>query len=208
MSVDQNNVQDVTTSAQGVDGDGKLDSVDKMPENNQLAYETYKKALDGRHKFKAEAEELRKQVETLKQKELEATGKTEEQAKYWKEKALDYETKLEKTTAQYGWNQVKSQLSTELAKAGCVDPDVAISLIDKTELNSVEVNDDYSVNSEDLTRIVDSLKRDQRTQRIRLFGGTTQVNDMAPASKVDFQPSEDDVSKLSKDELIARMKQQ
>jgi hypothetical protein len=207
MSEETNIAQGDATLPNGTSADGKLESVDKMPENNQLAYETYKKALSQRIKFKEENDALKAQLEQTKQRDLEADGKLKEKADYWKNKATELEDKYNKTTAQYGWNQVKSQLSTELVKAGCVDAEVAISLIDKTELKSVEVNDDYSVSSDDLLRIVDGLKRDQRTQKIRLFGGPVGVNDMVPSSGVKFEEPSEDLSKLSTEQLIEKMKQ-
>ena len=206
MSEETNNAQGELDQANGLDEGGNLNSVDKMPEDNQLAYETYKKALSQRHKFKEKADALEAQLEQLKQRELEAEGKSKEKADYWKNKATELEDKYQKTQAQYGWNQVKSQLSSELLKNGCVDPEVAITLIDKTELDSVEVDDDFTVSTQDLTRIVDSLKRDQRTQKIRLFGGPVGVNDMVPASDNNFKEKEKDLSQLTSDELIEEMR--
>ena len=206
MSEVTNDDQVITTPAQGSGEEGKLNSVDQMPGDNQLAYETYKKALAQRHKFKEEAETLRLENESLKQKELEAEGKLKEKADYWKTKAVELEDKYKKSTAKYGWSQVKSQLSTELMKQGCVDTDVAISLIDKAELNSVEVNDEYNVNATDLTRIVDSLKRDNRTQKIRLFGTPVGVNDMVPDSSQKFEEKKPNTGEMTSDELIAELK--
>lgn len=207
MSEETNIAQGDATLPNGTSADGKLESVDTMPNDNQLAYETYKKALSQRIKFKEENDALKAQLEQTKQRDLEADGKLKEKADYWKTKATELEDKYNKTTAQFGWNQVKSQLSNELVKAGCVDADVAISLIDKTELKSVEVNDDYSVSTADLTRIVDGLKRDQRTQKIRLFSGSVGVNDMVPASGVEFKESGDDLSKLTTEQIIEKMKE-
>ena len=205
MSEDTNHAQGESATANGAEAEGNLNG-DKMPDNNQLAYETYKKALSQRHKFKEENEALKAQLEQTKQRDLEADGKLKEKADYWKNKATELEESFKKTKAQFGWNQVKSQLSSELIKSGCVDPEVAISLIDKTELSSVEVNDDYTVSSDDLTRLVDTLKRDQRTQKIRLFGNPVGVNDMHPASNVEFKEPSKDTSNMSSQELIAEMK--
>lgn len=205
MTEETNDVQDVTTSANGSGEDGKTNSVNEMPENNQLAYETYKKALDQRHRFKTEAEALRAELENVKQRELEAEGKKDEALKYWKEKALENEDKYKKSTAQFAWNQVQSQLTQHLLQEGCVEPEVAISLIDKSELNSVEVDDNYRVNSEDLARITESVKRDQRAQKIKLFGGPVGVNDMVPSSKAEFS-GEKPISQMTKEEILQQLK--
>lgn len=207
MAEETNLAQGDSPDANGNEGvDGNVNSVNEMPQDNQLAYETYKKALDQRHRFKEENAALKAQLEQTKQAELEAEGKLKEKADYWKTKAVELEEKYSKTQAQYGWNQVKAQLSSELTKAGCVDSDVAISLIDKTELNSVEVNDDFTVNQQDLNRIVDSLKKDQRTQKIRLFGKPVGVNDMVPAHDNKFKEPKKDLSELSHDELLEELK--
>ncbi|GAG52514.1 unnamed protein product, partial [marine sediment metagenome] len=138
MSEETNIAQGDTVPANGTETDGNVNG-DKMPDDNQLAYETYKKALSQRHKFKEENDSLKAQLEQSKQRDLEDEGKLKEKADYWKTKATDLEEDFKKTKASFGWNQVKSQLSTELLKSGCVDPEVAISLIDKAELSSVEV---------------------------------------------------------------------
>jgi DNA repair exonuclease SbcCD ATPase subunit len=206
MSEETNFAQGDTAPANGDDVvDGNLNG-EQMPQDNQLAYETYKKALSQRHKFKEENAALKAQLESVKQSELEAEGKLKEKADYWKTKAVELEEKYSKTQAQYGWNQVKAQLSSELTKAGCVDSDVAISLLDKAELNSVEVNDDFTVSKQDLNRIVDNLKKDQRTQKIRLFGPPVGVNDMVPGTKTKFEEPPKDLSKLSHDELAEMLK--
>ena len=67
MTEETNNVQDVTASAHGLGEDGKTDG-NEMPENNQLAYDTYKKALNQRHKFKSENEALKAELEAVKSK--------------------------------------------------------------------------------------------------------------------------------------------
>jgi hypothetical protein len=204
MTEESNNVQDVTTSANGLGEDGKTDG-SEMPENNQLAYETYKKALNQRHKFKSENEALRAELEAVKQRELEQEGKKDEALKYWKDKATKAEEQFKKSTAQFAWSQVQSQLTESLLKEGCVEPAVALSLIDKSELESVEVDDNYRVSAEDLLRITESVKRDQRAQKIRLFGGPVGVNDMVPSSGSGNVKSKS-VDSMTKEELLEQLK--
>lgn len=206
MSVDSTIVQDDASSANGLDVEGKLDSINEMPSDNKIAYDTYKKALAQRIKFKEENESLKSRLERLEQEKLEGEGKKDEALVYWKNKATEYEKSLKETTSKYGWNQVKSQLSAELSKAGCVDPDVAITLIDKNELNSLEVNDDFTVNKDGLLKLVDTLKKDQRVQKIKLFNTITGINDMAPASGVQYKEPKKDFSEMSKDELLKLLK--
>ena len=205
MSEDTKLTQGETDPANG-DGNGGETNGDKMPDNNQLAYETYKKALSQRHAFKEENLALKAELETSKQRDLEAEGKLKEKADYWQQRATEFEDKFTKTTAKFGWTQVKSQLSNELIKNGCVDSEVAISLINKEELSAVSVDDDFSVNPKDLERIVDGLKRDERTQRIKLFGKPKGVNDLVPNGNEDFKEPEEDLSKLTSDQLVARLK--
>ena len=205
MSLNTNIVQDDTTQANG-SGEGKLDSVNEMPSEKQLSYDTYKRALEQRIKFKEENEGLKSRLEKLEQERLESEGKKDEALAYWKTKATEFEKSLKETTSKFGWNQVKSQLSNELSKAGCVDPEIAITLIDKTELNSLEVNDDFTVNKDGLMKLVDSIKKDQRVQKIKLFASVQGVNDMAPASNVQYKEPKKEYSEMSKDDLLKLLK--
>ena len=167
-------------------------------------HEAHRRALAQRAKFKAENDDLKARLEKYEQERLMAEGKKDEALDYWKEKAAEYESKYKESTANFGKNQVKSQLTKRLMDAGCVEPDVAISLINREEMRAVDEN--FNVDDKDLERIVDGLKRDPRAQKVRLFSATG-VNDITPATGVGYEEPKEDFSKLSAKELMAKLKE-
>lgn len=200
MSEETTSDQVAPQEAQGQTEAGGAEGVNnEMPKDNQLAYETYKRAVAQRAKFKEEAEAARQEAERLKQQVLEQEGKKEEALAYWKTKALDLEENYKKDKQSYVWNVVGGQLKAELASQGCVNPDKAIKLIDKAELKSIEVDDQYRVSADDLKRIVESVKNDNAD--IGLFRRHSGVKDIVP-SNVEYTGGENrKLSQLSDEEL-------
>jgi len=170
-------------------------------------HETLKRALSQKAKLKAENESMASRIEKFEQQSLEVDGKKDEAIAYWKEKYTTLETKDREKTSKYAWKQVKTQLISELNRAGCIESDVAMSLVDTDELKGIEVDEDYNVSKPDLERIVETLKRDQRSQKIRLFGAPVGVNDMSPSSGLGYKEPKDDLSKLSTKELMDKLKE-
>jgi hypothetical protein len=200
MDQETTGVQDAPQEAKGqTEAGGAEGGTNEMPSDNQLAYETYKRAVAQRAKFKEEAERAKAEAEALKQQVLEQEGKKDEALAYWKNKATELEQSYKTDKQNYIWNVVGGQLKAELAAHGCVNPDKAIKLIDKAELKSIEVDDQYRVSSEDLKRIVESVKTENAD--IGLFRRHGGVKDIVPTN-VEYTGNENkDISQLSDEEL-------
>lgn len=206
MDQETTSVQDAPQKAQGQSEEGGAKSVvDQMPEDNQLAYETYKRAVSQRAKFKEEAERAKEEAERLRQQVLEQEGKKEEALAYWKQKATEIEQTYKKDKQNYVWSVVSGQLKAELASHGCVNPDKALRLIDDGELKTVEVDDNYRVSSQDLKRIVESVK--QENADIGLFRKHSGSKDINISNDIPTGETEADLSKLSKEQILARLKE-
>lgn len=197
-------MEEVKTNADGMtnaNGEGaEVNDREEKPED-RVAYSTYTKAMAQRARFKEDAEKLKEENESFKQKLLEAEGKKDEQISYWKKKASELEDRDKKRESQLAWTSISSQLKTELLAHGCVNPDKALRLIDREEISSIEVDDSYKVRSEDVKRIVEKIKQDNAD--IGLFRKGTGVKDMSPSSVNYDKTKEKAVSKLSKDELLS-----
>ena len=195
-----------TNSPQGTPQDAKGMTEEMTSNNGQYGmseeqHQTLKKALDQRLKYKEAYEAERAEKEKLLQSKLEAEGKHKEAADYWKQKALELEEKDKKRETVLAWNSITSQLKATLASQGCVNPEKAIKLIDRAELKSVEVDENYRVSDVDISRIVDHLKKDNSD--IGLFASGVGVKDMSPSS-ANFDKSKPKQTKqMSKEELDA-----
>jgi len=194
-----NSVQDAPQETKG-QAEAKA-SEDGQFGMSEVEHQTLKRALAQKVKLREEAEALKAERDRLVQEKLEAEGKHKEAADYWKQKAVELEEKDKKRESVLAWNSITSQLKATLASQGCVNPEKAIKLIDREELKSVEVDENYRVSEADVSRIVEHLKKDNSD--IGLFAGGVGVKDMSP-NKANFDSKgEKDISRMSDEELAS-----
>lgn len=124
-----------------------------------VKYETFKKVLGEKKKRDEELTNLRARLESYEQEKLESEGKKDEVIASLRAKAEKFENELKQTRQNFVWNAVESQFKAEAQKHGCVDTNAFMKLIDRNELKSLEVTDDYQVNKDDLARLIEESKK-------------------------------------------------
>lgn len=171
---------------------------------DQVSYDSYRKLLGEKKRRDDELRDAQARLKALEEQELERSGKHEELNKTLKQQLMETEKKLKEKEAKYAWNMVSSQIKQEASRLGCANPDKLLKLLDKDDLNTLEVRDDFSVNRDDLARLLDKAKQDNDF----LFRqNIPHVKDSVPSNKVEkFDPMEE-LKKLTPEQMVRRLQQ-
>lgn len=172
--------------------DVKTDPVDQtqeasgVEENQQsqtedvVKYESYKKVLSEAKTAKEKARQLEAELEAKRQAELEAQGNYQEIIDSLKRQKEELETKYKTTVEKSQWEKVTGSIKSEALKAGCLNPDKLIRLLDKQDFETLRA-EDGEIGAESLNQLMEKVKRENDF----LFKkASVQVNDATPASGV------------------------
>lgn len=168
----------------------KTDPVDQADvasgdEDNQQAqtddvvkYESYKKVLSEAKNAKDKARQLESELEAKRQAELEAKGNYQEIIDNLKRQKEELENKYKTTQEQFVWKELTSNIKTEALKAGCLNPDKLIRLLDKQDFETLKA-EDGEIRGESLNQLIEKAKRENDF----LFKkASINVNDATPSS--------------------------
>jgi len=184
-------VSDQTSEASGIEEKPKKDSV---------AYDTYRKTVEAEKRAKAERDEYRTQLESIKHKELEAQGKHSEVIQTLREQLKTAEENKKNLEYNFYKSRVEDQIKHEALKMGCKQPDHLLKLIDKEELNTMQFDKEkLRINEQDLGFF---LEKQKQSFNYLFDKAPTRVADATPSSKPDVK-KENDLNKLSLAQLRA-----
>lgn len=189
-----------------VDTSGQ-DSVDPKENNDQVAYETYKKVLGEKKKRDAEIAEMREKVAMFEQAKLEAEGKKDDVISSLRSELVKVKEESESTKRNFVWSSVQNQLKSAAAAQGCVNPDKFVKLLDMDQVKALEIDDStFKVNNDDLSRLIEGAKKDHAD--IQLFKSKkVNVNDI-PSGKGNLGDKPKTLKEMSHDELKAELARQ
>ena len=189
--------------------DGNAEGLNKSEQlDKTVPYDTHHKALHQRAKFKEERDAAMARLAEIEQKELEAKGEHSKVIESLRSQLSEKESKINEMQSNYGWNVVGSQIKAEFASRGIKNADKALkfaSSVHKDDLSTIEVDDQYNVNKEDLGRFVDKFLNDNADMN---WIGKVSVKDNPNLSGSSDSPSsiaKDKISKMSADELVQKL---
>lgn len=125
-----------------------------------VAYESYQKVLSEKKNVQAKMSEYEKELQALREEKLAREGKNEELIQTYKKKYEEASKKLEDTNKQYAWSTLTGSIKREALKQGCTDPDKLIRLMDDDDLRSIEVGENFKINKDSLTSVIEKSKKD------------------------------------------------
>ena len=64
------------------------------------------------------------------------------------------------TQKTYGWNTVKEKISLEAVKHGCTNPEKLIRLMDDSDLEAIQIGENFSVDMESVRKVVEKNKEE------------------------------------------------
>jgi hypothetical protein len=170
-----------------------------VSKEDKVSFETHRRLLGEKKKVQAEYETTRAELERLKQQEMEAKGEEKKLIDSLRKQLADRDKDLLDVKTNYTFRSLESSLMAEALRQGCIDTDALIKLID---IKSIEINDDLTVNQDDLKRAIS----DVATKRTWLFKKKVgDVKDGVPRVNKDDLNGKVDFSKLSLSEKIKKM---
>ncbi len=169
--------------------------------NDTVSYDSHKKLLIEKKNLQAKFQEQQAELDKFKQSELEATGKHEELISSLRDQLSESQNEAKELKSSFAWKTVKGQIENEALNQGCVNTSAFVKLMSKDDLKSIEVDNDFNVNADDLKRVVEQNKSSFKD--IGLFKKEkVNVNDVTSSNT---RPPAKPLDELSKDELIAKL---
>jgi len=151
-------MEETQTSGQTSEGGAQGDNQEQIDTGSKdtVKYESYRKVLGEKKRLASEYGEMKAELETLKQADLEAKGKQSELIDQLRKQNKELQDKFEKTHLSFGEKVLKSQVSAGAKAKGCVDTDALTQLAD---FSTVEIRDDYTVSDDDLSGVLEAAEK-------------------------------------------------
>jgi len=173
----------------------------EQDKHDGIAYDSYKKAVNQYKSAKSEADSLRAKLQQYEEEKLESQGRKDEVIASLRKQLGELDDKYRGSQRSYTWNVVGAQIKSELAAKGVRNPEKALKYAKaahKDDLSAIEVDEDYNVNHQDLSRFVDKFLMENQDMG---FVSKVGVKDIPPG-KVEIDGNENKgVAKMSDDEL-------
>lgn len=194
----------VSDSPQNDAGGRSADDVRQQYDQDKhdgIAYDSYKKAVSQYKTAQGRVDELEAKVRQYEESQLESQGRKDEVITSLRKQLSELQEKHRTNQQSYTWNVVGAQIKSELATKGVRNPDKALKYAKaahRDDLSAIEVDEDYNVNPQDLSRFVDKFLMDNQDMG---FVSRVGVKDIPPG-KVEITGNENKaVAKLSDEEL-------
>lgn len=160
-----------------------------------VAYDTYRKVLSEAKRAKEAIEALSAEKQKLLEEKMAAEGKKDELIGSLNKRLADEQAKVKKVVGAFGHKTLSAVVAQEAAKEGCVNVGDLIALSD---LSTVEIDDEFNVNVDQVKEIVQRAKK----ERNYLFSQkSTQAKTGVPTTGV--MTSADEWKKLPLKEQLA-----
>lgn len=188
-------------------GGGSQEKVsDKSGNNDSVAYETYKKVLGEKKHTQSKLQEMEERIKRYEHDKLEAEGKKDDVISSLRKELEKRDQETKELKSNFAWNTIESQIKNEASAKGCVNPNKLIKLLSKEEINGIEVDDHFRVNTDDLGKLIDNAKKEHSD--IGLFSEKkVNINDV-PGKQTDFKPKQKAYEDMTDEELEAELRKQ
>lgn len=189
-------------SANGTTQDAHGETEMTASADDKVAYETFQKTLKQRHRFKEEAEKLQAELESYRQKELEEKGKHQELNKSLRKRLEELESENRRMQMAYQENVVSSQIMSEFQKRGISNAEKAWKFAraaHKDDLNLIEVDDQYQIRKEDLSRFADKFLSENADMG---WVSRVGVKDISPGKNEFEKEKQKPLSQMTREEVL------
>jgi hypothetical protein len=127
---------------------------------DHVSYDSHQKLLKEKKLEATKRKELEDAVKRLSQEKLEAEGNKDKVLEALKKELGEMKETFSKKEKFYAWNTVSGKIIQEALKQGCKNPDKLIRLLDDSDLSSIEVGEDFSVDTDALSLLVEKGKKE------------------------------------------------
>ena len=134
--------------------------INEEVKNPEAVLAKNKELLGRRKSTKSELEELRNWKKEQELAEQQRNGDLEGVINALREENNTLKSNLTETKRGYATKSVEDQIKSAARAKGCVNADKLMRLLTKDQLSTVQVGDDFRVNGDDLTRLMDDLEKE------------------------------------------------
>lgn len=175
-----------------------VDSVNSEGKD-KVAYETHRKLLGEKKKLQADFQALQDQLNSIELEKKQAEGNKDEVITSLRSQLEESKSQVKEVKKNFAWNTIQAQIKSEAVNRGCVNPDALIRLMSRDELNTIEIDDGFNINKDDLSRVLDGAK--ERFKDIQLFKAPkTKVHDVG-SNIADFTPPKKSLEEMTPEEI-------
>tara|TARA_R110002167_G_scaffold198805_4_gene401935 strand:- start:3471 stop:4064 length:594 start_codon:yes stop_codon:yes gene_type:complete len=173
---------------------------------DSVSYESHKKLLGEKKGLQTKFEAMQAELNSFRDDKLSAEGKKDDVINSLREQLGVSQQESKELKTNFAWNTVKAQIKNEASAKGCVNPNKLIKLLSKEEISGIEIDDNFNVNTQDLSKLIENAKKEHSD--IGLFSAKTiNVNDV-PGAQKDFKPKQKAYEDMTDKELDAELKKQ
>lgn len=185
-------------------GDGVAPTNDGVKSSDgKVSYESFQRALDEKKRVQEKLQSLESELEKAKLNELDKESNLEKQLEAYKAKVgeLTDENKGLKTT--FATTQINQNIERELAKRGCKEPKKALKVMDDKDYEALitQVDDSFFVEPQTLDLVLGKFQKEND------FFFKKDAPKLVDGVPVTTAPKTRDINKLSKDDIISKLKQ-
>ena len=164
-----------------------------VAKEESVSYEAYRKLLGQRKADQDRLKELESRFQSVEESKLESEGKKDELVNSLRSRLEEKEKNLQSVQQKYAMTTLTDQLKSKAIQMGCKPgyADKLIRLMDSNDLKSIQVDDNYRVNMQDLEVVLDKAKKEVPD----FFGKVVSIADAHPTSefKQNIKKSENDL---------------
>jgi len=153
-------------------------------------------------KFKSEAKSLRDELDEYKLKEQEQAGNLQEVIAKLKGENRQLKQSVAKSEVSFAEGKIEDAIKTVASKLGCTDPETFYRLVERSDIDIIELDDKFRANKEDINSIVDKYRKNY--EHLGFFNKKVNIVDGVPNSKPNNKPvKQKALSDMSQEELMS-----
>ena len=158
----------------------------------------YKKDM---FKFKNRAKELEERLQEYELREQESKGNLQDVISKLKDENRQLKQSVAQSHVSFAEGKIEDAIKTTAAKLGCTDPDTFFKLVDRTDIDMIELDDKFRASNEDVNGIVDKYRTNY--EHLGFFKKKVNLVDGTPNSKpVNKEVKQKPLHEMSTEELL------
>lgn len=178
-------------------------SGESVKAKDSVSFDSHQKLLKEKKSLLSKYSELESMVSKLSQEKDMAEGNKDKVIDELKKQNQQIKSDFEKTKQTYTWSTLTSEIKREAAKNGCKDPDKLLRLMSDEDLRSLEIGEDFSIDSGSLKELIEKNRKENHF----LFDSSIKQTVAGIPSKKPPVEQEKSIKELSLDDLWAAYKQ-
>jgi len=194
---------DGQTTSSNVASENQVETQTEPVRNPEGVLNKNKELLGLNKRLGTKVNELEDLVKNFQENKQISEGQKDEVIESLRGQLKTLKGELKDTKDSYNWNTVESQVKQAALKEGCVDAEKLVRLINDEEFASLEVNDKFRVNADDLTNLLAKAKK----ENVFLFEeGSANINDITPSTKLLKKEPAKPLEQMSAQEIEAQLR--